>query len=641
MKKFIFTYTIYLLLPVLAFQACNSDDIAEESLYTFTDQMMGQYLKEDTVNNKQFSEFVRLLDTTKVMGLLNSYGVYTCFAPTNEAFQLYYASKGKTSMKDFSLETLKMIAYDHLINGSEITGVYFANTLSDQTMNDKYITMDFSESGILIYKSSKVIKKDILVHNGVLHIIDRVLDPNRELLSAAIASDSTFVIFARALELTGMSDSLTLEKDLTYNWLNYASLVTTPKENGAWYYTPVPHERYYGYTALIESDATYNAHQIFTLNDLKNYAKSVYDEIFPEDASISDPTSRRNSLNRFVSYHLINKKLTSSKFINDYDTDHMIKTVDMQEYIEPMCPNTLIEVYKERTTKKSNLFNFVDKDLSKVVSLVTSNMDNISGNGVYHEIDNILVYSKQVEDYLSSKRLRFEAASFFPELTNNNMRGSQFKALSKGDYTTVDQSVHWQLPRNYIDRITSSEQTVVGYLSGYPSFDDYMGDEIFLAASPGKLYDFSITTLPVPAGTYEVRFGYQVNGKRGVAQLYLDGKPCGVPLNLNNSGDNASIGYILPSVSNLDDPFGFENDKMMRNRGYMKAPETFLPVQKNWYPAVDARHDRTTLRRIMGTYTFTKSSNHIMTVKGLSAGEFMFDYLEFVPVSVIESEDIY
>jgi hypothetical protein len=134
----------------------------------------------------------------------------------------------------------------------------------------------------------------------------------------------------------------------------------------------------------------------------------------------------------------------------------------------------------------------------------------------------MLVYDKEVDNMLSGKRLRFDSSSFFAELTNNNMRGrGTFKSATQ-------QNLHFQIPRGYIERIKASEQTVVGYLCGYDKFQNYQGDEIFLNASAGKLYDFEIKTPPIPSGTYEIRFGYLTNGKRGVAQLYFDGIPCGV-----------------------------------------------------------------------------------------------------------------
>ena len=79
----------------------------------------------------------------------------------------------------------------------------------------------------------------------------------------------------------------------------------------------------------------------------------------------------------------------------------------------------------------------------------------------------------------------------------------------------------------------------------------------------------------------------------------------------------------------------------MRNRGFMKGPACFKVVQSGWSGGENARYSPAALRRIMGTYNFPEASNHILTVKGLSGGEFMFDYLEFVPTSVLESEDIY
>jgi hypothetical protein len=261
---------------------------------------------------------------------------------------------------------------------------------------------------------------------------------------------------------------------------------------------------------------------------------------------------------------------------------------------------------------------------------ITSNYDKDAINGVYHEIDGMLVYDVNVDAELSSKRLRFEASSFFPELTNNNMRGL-------GETLP---NLQFRLPRGYIDRLSSSEQTVVSYLTPYYMYQDYEGDEIFLGSTTGNLYDFSIVTPPVPAGTYEVRFGYLTNGKRGVAQLYLDNVPAGVPLNLNTNATDVSIGYETPG-SIPSDPFGFLNDKMMRNRGYMKAPADFKVPTTGWTYGENARYCNAALRKIMGTYTFRTAGNHILTVKGLSGGEFMFDYLEFVPTSALESEDIY
>ena len=365
---------------------------------------------------------------------------------------------------------------------------------------------------------------------------------------------------------------------------------------------------------------------------MKARAAEIYDVVYPADAHITDIHNRKNSLNRFIAYHLVNKQLEFSKLIDAYDTSHMLKTRDMFEYIEPMCPNTLIEIKKDRLTGETNIINYLRERGTAV--RITANRDNPAGNGVYHEIDGLLVYSQDVEAEHSTKRLRFDSSSFFPELTNNNMRGRGITSPGYGP------NLQFKLPRNYIDRLTASEQTVVSYLTADARYQNYQGDEIFLGATSGNLYDFSVITPPIPAGTYEVRFGYLTNGKRGVAQLYFDNIPAGVPLNLNNRATDVAIGYETPGTVEAD-PEGYENDKMMRNRGYMKGPACFKVVQPGWTDGENARYSPAAIRRILGTYSFPEPSNHVLTVKGLSGGEFMFDYLEFVPTSVLESEDIY
>jgi len=304
---------------------------------------------------------------------------------------------------------------------------------------------------------------------------------------------------------------------------------------------------------------------------------------------------------------------------------HSIKTVDMYEYLEPMCPNTLIEVRTLRTSGEYNIFNMVK---SGYAVRLTDNYDNDAVNGVYHEIDNLLYYSQDVEQMLTSKRLRMDAASFFPELMNNNMRigGSRIQYPS----------VEWDFPDGYIERVKASETTIFGYISCDDRFQDYQGDEVFLQTG---MYDFTITTLPIPAGTYEVRFGWQPTIFRGAAQFYWDGIPCGIPLDLRIDALDPSIGYVKPGTD-PNDPDGFENDKMMRNRGYMKGPACFRVINEAWYQGI-ARNSERAIRKILGIYTFDEAGTHEFKVKASRSGQFMFDYLEFVPLEVLETEDIY
>jgi uncharacterized surface protein with fasciclin (FAS1) repeats len=641
-KKII--YRLIILLCGFSFlSSCIDSDKVGDSMYTFKDKMMGQFIKDST----DFSEFATLLDTTKVMTLLNTYGSYTCFAPNNKAMREYYKAKGKSSLKDFKLDSLMIVAFDHIISGDVILKSDFTiGRLPNLTMSDRYVSISYTDGLTYVNDNSQIMQANTLVHNGVVHSISKVLDPTRLGVSAVIAKDSTFSLFYSALVMTGLVDSIQKTKDEKYNPTLWAAFTMENVPGKGDYRQQAPVSRKYGYTVLMESDLTYKAYNINNLEDLKQEASKVYDEVYPEDKNITDPRDRRNSLNRFVAYHLINKQLSFNQFINAWDvTNCMVTSLDKYEYIEPMLPNTLMEIKSEGSGNgslhRNTLINYSSDRLSNItgkdihcIQINKNNYDKSGLNGVYHEIDGLLEYDKVTNDELSSKRLRFDAASFFPELTNNNMRCLPMRSVNGNNKATL-----FLLPSGYVDRISSSEQTQAGYLSPNAAWTNFQGDEFFLRvlSGSGNLYKFTLTTPAVPKGTYEVRFGFRSGTNRGVAQLKLDGIPCGVPLNLrSNMKDDPTIGWVAPG-SDLSDPEGYANDKQIHNKGYMKGPACF--TQGNFGGL--ARKDASCVRKVLGIYRFDTAGSHVLSVDGLSTGEFQLDYMEFVPTNALETEDIY
>lgn len=615
------------------FTSCYDSDDIGGNLYTFKNQNLGEYLK---ANPDEYSEFTKVLDTTGVLGLLEAYGAYTCFAPDNNAMRAYYAKHSKNKLADFALSALKEIAYDHLIKGDTIFSRNFnvGNRLIPLSMSERYfiVTKDADPSNDILYmNNSPILQRDIKLHNGVVHKLGKVIEPVRLGIVEVISKDEKFKLFHQALIETGVADLMLKEKDETYDPKPHNN-----KVNGNWEYVGhkimyVPQSRRYGYTVFMESDETLAKYGITDLASMAAKAAQIYDEVYPEDAAITDIRDRRNSLNRFVAYHVLSRELDRTKLIDAYDSPHMLKTVDMYEYLETMCPNTLIEVSKIRAlgTAGTNLLN---RTPNGDAVRITDYYNKQATNGIYHEVDKLLVYSTEVDGMLSSKRLRFDAAGFFDEFINNNMRG-----LGMTTFSTYN--LGFYLPKGYLERLSCSDQTTVTYLTCFEAYLDYQGDEIWLVANSGKLYDFTLTTPPVPAGTYEVRFGYQPTIYRGVGQVYFDGEPAGLPVNFGNLANTPSIGYERPgSVS--EDLNGYQNDKMMRNRGYMKGPASFTVPNTTWYTG-PARSSVNYLRKVIGTFTFDEAGTHQITIKGLSNGEFMFDFVEYVPTSALEFEDIY
>ena len=620
---------LVLLIPIMVFSPRSCREIIEgESYYTFTGDRLGEFLQE---NDSLFSLFVELLQESEVIGLLNAYGDYTCFAPTNEAVEAFYESKGVTGIGDLDPDEVSKIVKDHIISGYTITSEDFIEgRIAQMSMSNRYISTSFAKykagEAIITLNDTltEIIMKDIEVHNGVIHAINRVIIPTDKSLVEAISSDERFTLFTEALLLTELDEKLQLVEDLTYNKNDYSYPSVGTVRFGIT--LVLPEYRKYGYTALIESDSIYKENGINNLDDLRDYAKSVYDVVYPEDAGVSDETDPRNSLNRFIAYHLMDKELGFTKFIIAYDDYDYVyatnKLYDSYEYIATLCPNTLIEVRTWRDEGKTNIFNFINE--TDYIELEPGNTDNDAINGVYHEITGILTYNFDVASELSSKRLRMNIASFFPEITNNNMRG-------RG----INNTTRVILPTGYVEGIWCSDETELQYYSADTRLGTYQSDEF--GSTAAGLYDIEITTLPIPAGTYEVRLSYQPNGNRGAAQLYFDGEPTGIPLDINITAGDPAIGYVLPGTDPTD-PYGYENDKMMRNRGYMKGPASFR--LGSWYPAESARLSESYLRKILGIFYFEEAGPHTLRIKASRQGQLQMDFMEFVPTEIIEKEGI-
>ena len=99
------------------------DEFHPGTYYTFSGQTIIDYLEQDTA--QRFNSFIKVLKKARVYGELETYGTYTCFAPTDMAFEKYLKSRDIVSVDSLSFEDCDTIVRTHLIN----TVLY----LTDQT----------------------------------------------------------------------------------------------------------------------------------------------------------------------------------------------------------------------------------------------------------------------------------------------------------------------------------------------------------------------------------------------------------------------------------------------------------------------------------------------------------------------------
>ena len=77
------------------FSGCN-DDLAADSYYTFTGEMMSDFLN----NHEDFSQFKRIVERAGRMDLLASRGARTLFPPVNSGVEDFLKERGYASVED-------------------------------------------------------------------------------------------------------------------------------------------------------------------------------------------------------------------------------------------------------------------------------------------------------------------------------------------------------------------------------------------------------------------------------------------------------------------------------------------------------------------------------------------------------------
>nr|WP_290855739.1 fasciclin domain-containing protein [Flaviramulus sp.] len=126
-----------------------------------------------------------LVDAVVQAGLvdaLSADGAKTVLAPTNAAFTAFLAAKGFNSLSEVPNDILTQILLNHVIAGtsylsSDLAGsTGYENTLADGPNSTKLSIYYDGTSGVSFNGSAAVVIPDVETSNGIVHVIDQVID---------------------------------------------------------------------------------------------------------------------------------------------------------------------------------------------------------------------------------------------------------------------------------------------------------------------------------------------------------------------------------------------------------------------------------------------------------------------------------
>ena len=641
---------ISLLLPLSSFltTSCSEDDSdAPLNFYSSVRLTAAGFIESDEA---QFSDFKSILERGNYLSMLKTYGHYTVFAPTNDAIQLYLKENGYATIDAIPNDKCDTLARTHIVQDKAYFTTDMGDAVSPVNMNDDYIQMTSdsdvtNNNALLIFvnKNSRIIQKDDSVTNGVVHVIDHVINASNQFLPALMEENPNLSIFCQALRLTGMADSLTKYVDETYTVdpdsavggkgfkvpYGTANDGTASKQCQTWY----PEHRYFKFTAFVETDSIYRAHGINNLEDLKRYAKEVYDESYPEDAGKYDEDfkDRRNPLNRFISYHLINRIGSREYWVHCkgdiYEQKFLYNVYDPEDYFETMAPHTLIrfcsnpseEIYINRKALVKN----TKLEVRGVRVLKDDEGDEYTqtcSNGMYHYIDDILVYSADVRNNVLNHRIRIDGSCLSSDFMNARARiyymGKSEQMIGFKNGFLADFKMH-------------NSNTFIGCGNEQTGWRHYQGSGVCIT---GEKFDASVKLPPVPHdGTYEVRLGYSTGDDRGIAQVYLNNEPCGIPISFRNFDSGY---HFEPDTEDEDENKAI--DKAMRNRGFMKAMDSYGSSSEPF------RIYTNDIRRILVRQYMRADQDNWLRFRQILEGSTLYmsiDYIELCPKDVYDNPE--
>lgn len=654
-----------------------SDEPDDENFYTFTGEMMSDYFR----NRPEYSDFAYIVDQAGMTDLLSAYGHYTCFLPSNKVVENYLNKKGLNSVKDLTREQCDTIARTHLVNNMYATIDMNDGTLNTANMNKRYIqithTVDKNDNSVVqLNRMSNIIfeLKDDSVENGIIHPIDVLLENSNSSISDVLKANDRIRIFYEGLVATGLRDTLIKTKDESYDGSKYGTYSYT---SDFWREIAVaPEEKKYGFTVFVEPDDLYEKkfkeYGISTSNGmvraLYDLACMIYDPVFADDADykvaygFDKITDRNNPLNMFMAYHILTRdvigwnKLTLIEVhsgIVDGAIGIKIDKMNPCDWYETLMPRTMMKLeqaavreYMGNSERGQRYINrrVDDKfsiDGSKIQPTVEADYLQDAPNGRYFYIDDIIAFNKDTQEKVLNDRIRMDFSTIFPEVMTMNMRlnGDPTKddESSKADQTFKNGKNYW-FPKGYLDNVTMEGNGVLVYRRPHWNFWSYEGDEFNLFGD----YDFTFRLPPVPyEGEYQIRLGFCALDTRGVAQIYFDGKPQGIPVDMRKRlSDETILGdqFGTKKWADMTDEEKAEDQKMLKNLGYYRG--AYGGYHSSGSTINEFVDNPRTYRLVLCTVHINPKKDHYIRVRCTSSSklgnnnEFMMDYLEIVPKSV-------
>lgn len=248
-------------LSVFFLNACE-DSLMGSGYQTTSEQMLDEYIEE------HLGEFQKIVDKSDYRGMLHAYGAYTCLIPTDEAVREFMEKEGKTIDGLTQEEADAYVGY-HIIGDTISSSRFEDGKMPTPNIKGYYLTTQTKSDGggnvyVTVDRKARLVAKDILLGNGILHVIDAMLEKPVLTLRQQVAALPT--------------EEYSLFKDLFAEYEDYLGSI-------------MPNDT--TYSVYIQSNRTFNEEGVHNKAELLEHLKNNRAGV-AEDELIKD----------FLAYHI-------------------------------------------------------------------------------------------------------------------------------------------------------------------------------------------------------------------------------------------------------------------------------------------------------------------------------------------------
>lgn len=429
--KNIYKYLMILALTVGVY-GCK-DPFKDQIFKAYDEPSVSMWLEQQP----QYSNWVYMLKKVDVLNALNlGSNEFTFFVADDNAVENYLNEYGYESIDDIPLDELDYLVRYHIISGKKFYNADLLLKLSVPTVSGDYLTAGIDLDTEMRYidngegkHPSFVIEKDMLMSNGVIHRIDRMLEPLTTTLWDMISRNPDYSIFAEALAATGYDQWL----DRTYVEINE----TTIRDYKTVFVVP---------------------NSVFKERGIKNF--KALKEFFSDE----DPSVEGSPLNEYMKYHMFGKLVSYADlttFPSGYKSMIYYNLSDLKG-LSVLDADGMITINPESEGESFHL-NDARRDVPSV-------------NGYLHEIDNLGVLPQTMSHYVvvyePTDKLEFRSISFYRE-EKNSKSVTQTYSLIDNELTVP--GIRWESVPDTKAKVWYTNEYANGRYSNYDALHWNLG----------------------------------------------------------------------------------------------------------------------------------------------------------------------